>query len=174
VIAGRLAEVTMPGSGERFPRRLRALPVLGGLLPVDRSRLAADVAAGITLAAVSIPVALGYAKIAGMPVVTGLYTLLFPMAVFAILGSSRHLVVGADSATAAILGAAWSGTRPLAHRPMSGWPGWRPCSPEACCCWPGWPGSGSWRTSCPVPSWSDSSPVSASRWPSGSSPTCWE
>ena len=44
-----------------------------------------------------------------MPVVTGLYTLLFPMAVFAILGSSRHLVVGADSATAAILGAALAG-----------------------------------------------------------------
>src|SRR5204863_3275375 len=76
---------------------------------VDRSRTVADVAAGITLAAVSIPVALGYAKIAGMPVVTGLYTLLFPMAVFAILGSSRHLVVGADSATAAILGAALAG-----------------------------------------------------------------
>ena len=88
---------------------LRAPPVLGGLLPVRRSEVAADVLAGITLAAVSIPVALGYAKIAGMPVVTGLYTLLFPMAVFAILGSSRHLVVGADSATAAILGAALAG-----------------------------------------------------------------
>jgi hypothetical protein len=36
------------------------------------------VLAGITLAAVGIPVALGYAKIAGMPVVTGLDTLLFP------------------------------------------------------------------------------------------------
>jgi high affinity sulfate transporter 1 len=82
---------------------------MGGLLPVHRSHIPADVAAGITLAAVSIPVALGYAKIAGMPVVTGLYTLLFPMAVFAILGSSRHLVVGADSATAAILGAALGG-----------------------------------------------------------------
>src|SRR6266542_3482544 len=82
---------------------------MGGLLPVRRSEVAADVLAGITLAAVSIPVALGYAKIAGMPVVTGLYTLLFPMAVFAILGSSRHLVVGADSATAAILGAALAG-----------------------------------------------------------------
>jgi len=69
----------------------------------------AGLLAGITLAAVSIPVALGYAKIAGMPVVTGLYTLLIPMAVFAIFGSSRHLVVGADSATAAILGAALAG-----------------------------------------------------------------
>jgi len=80
-----------------------------GLLPVHRSEVTADVVAGITLAAVSIPVALGYAKIAGMPVVTGLYTLLLPMAAFALLGSSRHLVVGADSATAAILGAALAG-----------------------------------------------------------------
>ena len=44
-----------------------------------------------------------------MPVVTGLYTMLLPMAVFAVLGSSRHLVVGADSATAAILAAALTG-----------------------------------------------------------------
>ena len=100
----------MPDSGGRPVRaRLRALAVMGGLLPVRRSQVTADLVAGVTLAAVSIPVALGYAKIAGMPVVTGLYTLLFPMAVFAILGSSRHLVVGADSATAAILGAALAG-----------------------------------------------------------------
>ena len=100
----------MPDSRVRSLRaRLQAVPVMGGLLPVRRSQVAADVLAGITLAAVSIPVSLGYAKIAGMPVVTGLYTLLLPMAVFAIFGSSRHLVVGADSATAAILGAALAG-----------------------------------------------------------------
>jgi high affinity sulfate transporter 1 len=80
-----------------------------GLLPIDRSQVAADVLAGMTLAALGIPEVLGYAKIAGMPVVTGLYTLLLPMAVFAVLGSSRHLVVGADSATAAILAAALTG-----------------------------------------------------------------
>ena len=109
-MAATAAEVVVPDSHERPVRtRLETLPMLGGLLPVDRSRITADVIAGITLAAVSIPVALGYAKIAGMPVVTGLYTLLFPMAVFAILGSSRHLVVGADSATAAILAAALAG-----------------------------------------------------------------
>jgi SulP family sulfate permease len=95
--------------GRSLRARLRAVPVMGGLLPVRRSQVAADVLAGITLAAVSIPVSLGYAKIAGMPVVTGLYTLLLPMAVFAVFGSSRHLVVGADSATAAILGAALAG-----------------------------------------------------------------
>ena len=46
---------------------------------------------------------MGYTKIAGTPVVTGLYTILLPLVVFAILGSSRHLVVAADFATAAIL-----------------------------------------------------------------------
>jgi MFS superfamily sulfate permease-like transporter len=48
---------------------------------------------------------MGYTKIVGTPVVTGLYTILLPIAVFAWLGSSRHLVVGADSATAAMLSA---------------------------------------------------------------------
>ena len=79
------------------------------MLPIERSRVPADALAGLTLAALGIPEVLGYAKIAGMPLVTGLYTMLLPMAVFAVLGSSRHLVVAADSATAAILAAALSG-----------------------------------------------------------------
>ena len=61
--------------------------------------------AGITLAALAIPEVMGYTSIAGMPVVTGLYTLLLPTVAFAIFGSSRHLVVGADSATAAMMAA---------------------------------------------------------------------
>ena len=65
--------------------------------------------AGLTLAALGIPAVLGYAKIAGMPLVTGLYTMLLPMAAYAVLGSSRHLVVAADSATAVILAAALTG-----------------------------------------------------------------
>jgi len=85
------------------------LPVLQGVLPVERSRVPADALAGLTLAALGVPEVLGYAKIAGMPLVTGLYTMLLPMAVFAVLGSSRHLVVAADSATAAILAAALAG-----------------------------------------------------------------
>ena len=100
----------MPDSPAGDVRRwLSALHVAQGLLPIRRSDVPADLLAGVTLAAVSIPVVLGYAKIAGMPVVTGLYTLLLPLAVFAVLGSSRHLVVGGDSATAAILGATLSG-----------------------------------------------------------------
>ena len=82
--------------------RLRGWPVLRGVLPVRRATLTRDVLAGVTLAALGIPEVLGYARIAGMPVVTGLYTLLLPLAVFAVLGASRHLVVAADSATAGV------------------------------------------------------------------------
>jgi len=85
--------------------RRAVLPVLRGVLPLVRSEVWTNVLAGITLAALGIPEVLGYAQIAGMPVVTGLYTLLLPMAVFAVFGSSRHLVVGADSATAAMMAA---------------------------------------------------------------------
>ena len=86
--------------------RMRDWPVLRGVLPVHRATLTGDLLAGLTLAALAIPEVLGYARIAGMPVVTGLYTLLLPMAAFAVLGASRHLVVAADSATAALLAAA--------------------------------------------------------------------
>ena len=69
------------------------------------SWLSRDVVAGVTLAAVAIPECMGYTSISQTPVVTGLYSVIFPTIVFALLGSSRLLVVGADSATAAILAA---------------------------------------------------------------------
>jgi MFS superfamily sulfate permease-like transporter len=56
-----------------------------------------------------IPQVLGYSKIAGMPVVTGLYSLMLPLVAFAAFGSSRYLVVAADSATAAIFAGGMSG-----------------------------------------------------------------
>ncbi len=80
-------------------------PLFQGLLPIKGSQVSGEIIAGITLAALAIPEVMGYTKIAGTPVITGLYTILIPMALFAIFGSSRHLVVGADSATAAILAA---------------------------------------------------------------------
>ena len=80
-----------------------SLPILKGILPFDRSQLPRDMIAGVTLAALCIPQVIGYTKIAGTPVVTGLYTLLLPLVAFALFGGSRHLVVAADSATAAIL-----------------------------------------------------------------------
>ena len=70
-----------------------------------RAWLARDVVAGVTLAAVAIPEVMGYTSISGTPIVTGIYTIIVPTLVFALLGSSRLLVVGADSATAAVLAA---------------------------------------------------------------------
>ncbi len=61
------------------------------------------------MAAMDTPQVLGYSKIAGMPVVTGLYSLLLPLLAFAAFGSSRYLVVAADSATAAIFADGISG-----------------------------------------------------------------
>ena len=93
---------------KRDIRGLRFL-VLQGVLPVNRARIPAEMVAGVTLATLAIPEVMGYTKIAGMPVITGLYTILIPMALFAFFGSSRHLVVGADSATAAMLAAGLAG-----------------------------------------------------------------
>ena len=81
------------------------LPILQGVLPIKGAQVPAEIIAGITLAALAVPEVMGYTKISGTPVITGLYTILIPMALFAFFGSSRHLVVGADSATAAILAA---------------------------------------------------------------------
>jgi len=84
-------------------------PVLQGILPIKWSQAPTDIIAGLTLAALAIPEVMGYTKIAGVPVITGLYTILIPMTLFAFFGSSRHLVVGADSATAAILAGTLAG-----------------------------------------------------------------
>jgi high affinity sulfate transporter 1 len=91
----------LTGEGQKGFR----LPLFEGLLPIKASQVPAEILAGVTLAALAIPEVMGYTKISGTPVITGLYTLLIPMVLYAIFGSSKHLVVGADSATAAILAA---------------------------------------------------------------------
>jgi sulfate permease, SulP family len=94
--------------GERWPR------LFIGLRPINSAQAIRDALAGFALAAMNVPQALGYTQIAGMPVVTGLYTLLLPLVAFAAFGSSRYLVVAADSATAAILAARLSAMAPIA------------------------------------------------------------
>ena len=81
-----------------------------GLRPLQRAGALRDALAGVAMAAMDIPQVLGYSKIAGMPVVTGLYSLLLPLVAFAAFGSSRYLVVAADSATAAIFADGVAGT----------------------------------------------------------------
>ena len=73
------------------------LTLFDGLGPFTRGGSIRNALAGITLASMNIPQVLGYTRIAGMPAVTGLYTVLLPLAGFAVFGSSRHLVVAADS-----------------------------------------------------------------------------
>ena len=74
----------------------------------DRGRLQADIVAGLTTGAVIIPKAMAYAMIAGLPVQMGLYTALVPMAIYAVLGTSRVLSVSTTT-TLAILTAAQLG-----------------------------------------------------------------
>ena len=86
------------------PRGLaKYLPILSWLPKYNRAWLAADVIAGLTLFGLVVPEAMAYAGIAGLPPQAGLYTLLAALLVYALFGTSRHLDVGATSATAVLL-----------------------------------------------------------------------
>ena len=84
----------------------RFIPILSWLPRYDRSWLAVDIIAGLTLWGLVVPEAMAYAGIAGLPPQAGLYTLLAALLVYAVFGTSRHLVVQATSATAALLASA--------------------------------------------------------------------
>jgi len=86
--------------------------IFSGFRPWNLRESGRDAVAGLTLASMNVPQVLGYTRIAAMPVVTGLYTVLLPLVAFAIFGSSRHLVVAADSATAAIFSSSLSHMAP--------------------------------------------------------------
>jgi SulP family sulfate permease len=76
---------------------------LRGLTLADVPR---EATAGITLAALMIPLNIGYAQVAGLPPVAGLYAAIIPLAVFALLTGSRHLVTSPDASMAGLVGAA--------------------------------------------------------------------
>ena len=84
----------------RWPRPL------AGLQGVTLADVPREVSAGITLAALMIPLNIGYAQVAGLPPVAGLYAAIIPLAVFALLTSSRHLVTSPDASMAGLVGAA--------------------------------------------------------------------
>ena len=80
------------------------------LLPgLTRANLGNEILAGITLLAIALPLNIGYAQIAGLPPTAGLYALVLPSVLFALLASSRHLVAAPDAAAAALVGSALSG-----------------------------------------------------------------
>lgn len=74
-----------------------------------RSYLKNDILSGIVIAAVSIPISMGYAQIAGLPAVYGLYGSLLPVLLFAVFSSSPQFIFGVDAAPAAMVGSILSG-----------------------------------------------------------------
>jgi MFS superfamily sulfate permease-like transporter len=68
-----------------------------------RSWLPNDLVAGLVLTAFLVPVGMGYAQAAGLPPITGLYATIVPLLVYAVFGPSRVMVLGPDSALAAVI-----------------------------------------------------------------------
>ena len=85
---------------DEVPRRWRHVPGLWLLRRYPRRLLRGDLLAGITVAAYLIPQVMAYAEVAGLPAIAGLWAVLGPLAVYAVLGSSRQLSVGPESTTA--------------------------------------------------------------------------
>jgi high affinity sulfate transporter 1 len=102
-----VAQVDGPGPGIARPeRRLeRWVPGLRTVREYQRSWLAGDLVAGLALTAVLIPVGMGYAQAAGLPPINGLYATIVPLVAYAVFGPSRVMVLGPDSALAAVIAA---------------------------------------------------------------------
>ena len=83
----------------------RLAPGLMMLRGYQRAWLRYDVAAGLSVAAVALPTAIAYAQLAGFPPVVGLYASILPLVVYAVLGTSRQLIVNPDAATCAMVAA---------------------------------------------------------------------
>jgi high affinity sulfate transporter 1 len=81
-------------------------PGLAKLLKYQRSDLPHDLIAGVSVAAVALPVGVAYAQLAGFNPAVGLYSSILPLVAYAIFGTSRQLIIGPDAATCALVAAA--------------------------------------------------------------------
>jgi len=86
-------------------RLLRFVPGLVTLGRYDRDWFRHDLVAGISVAAVALPIAIAYSQLAGVPPVYGLYASLLPLVAYALFGTSRQLILAPDAATCAIVAA---------------------------------------------------------------------
>ena len=75
----------------------------------EKKNLSKDIVAGLIIMAVSIPISMGYAQIAGLPAVYGLYGSVFPILLFSLFSTSPQFVFGVDAAPAALVGSALLG-----------------------------------------------------------------
>ena len=74
------------------------------LKQISAKNLPRDIFTGVIIALVSIPISMGYAQIAGLPAVCGLYGSIFPILIFGLLSSSPQFIFGVDAAPAALVG----------------------------------------------------------------------
>ncbi len=81
------------------------MPGLENLLHYQAAWLPNDLGAGLSVAAIALPVGIAYAELAGVPAVVGMYSAIFPLLAYAIFGSSRQLMVGPDAATCIMVAA---------------------------------------------------------------------
>ncbi|MDE0240207.1 MAG: SulP family inorganic anion transporter, partial [bacterium] len=95
-------------------RWIHALPIVDTLRGYRRIDFAHDSVAGLVLGVVTVPQAVAYAFLAGLPAQAGLYACLAPMVIYSVLGSSRQLIVG-PVAIAALMVAATVGEHAPAH-----------------------------------------------------------
>ena len=80
-------------------------PLFASLRGYDRAQLGPDLFSGVLIALLSIPISMGYAQLAGLPPVYGLYGSLVPILLFAMLSTTREFIFGVDAAPAAMIGA---------------------------------------------------------------------
>ena len=80
-------------------------PLFASLRGYDRQQLGPDLFSGVLIALLSIPISMGYAQLAGLPPVYGLYGSLIPILLFAMLSTTREFIFGVDAAPAAMIGA---------------------------------------------------------------------
>lgn len=86
----------------------RIAPGLHALWHYRREDMGRDLAAGLSVVSVAVPVGIAYAELAGFPPASGLYASMMAMLAYALFGSSRQLIAGPDAATCAMLAAALS------------------------------------------------------------------
>ena len=96
---------THPAAG-MIDRLARIAPGLTIPIRYRRQDLLPDVVAGLSVAAVALPVGVAYAELAGFNPAVGLYSSMLPLVAYALFGSSRQLIVGPDTATCALVAAA--------------------------------------------------------------------
>lgn len=97
-----IPDASAPGERARW-RIERFAPGVAWMRAYQRADLRHDLIAGVTLASVILPIAMAYGQLAGLPPIAGVYASILPLVAYALFGSSRLLIIGPDTSTAALV-----------------------------------------------------------------------